>query len=244
MEYFKQLQALLKTEQEEDRNSYLKMASKASTNERRTNGITWYPIAIKGTEPGRGDYVTVEVERTTHHDIVHQLRTGMPAALFSNHNPTEDKVEGVITHLYGNRLKLALRTEDLPDWSRDGKLGIDLLFDENSYDEMFAALKTADALSGDNKEGHLVQTLVGKQSPAFNDAVDVTIPSTLNASQSEAVKKILTANELAIVHGPPGTGKTTTLVAAIKTLIRLEPRQILVVAPSNAAVDLLSEKLS
>jgi len=244
MEYFKELERLLKTEQEEDRNSYLKMASKSSTNERRTNGITWYPIAIRGTEPGRGDYVTVEVERTTHHDIVHQLRTGMPAALFSNHNPSEDKVEGVITHLYANRLKLALRVEDLPDWSRDGKLGIDLLFDENSYDEMFAALKTADALSDDRKEGRLVQTLVGKQTPSFHDTIKPDISATLNDSQQHAVTKILTSNELAIVHGPPGTGKTTTLVAAIKALIQQEAKQILVVAPSNAAVDLLSEKLS
>lgn len=244
MDYFKHLQDLLKIEQEEDRNSYLKITAKASTNERRTNGIAWYPIAIKGTEPGRGDYVTVEVERTTHQDIVHQLRTGMPAALFSNHNPSEDKVEGVITHIYANRLKLALRTEDLPDWSRDGKLGIDLLFDENSYDEMFSALKNANALAEDNKEGHLVQTLTGKIKPDFQENVTITVPPKLNYSQAEAVKRIITANELAIVHGPPGTGKTTTLVAAIKTLLQLEDKQILVVAPSNAAVDLLSERLS
>jgi ATP-dependent RNA/DNA helicase IGHMBP2 len=244
MHYFKQLQDLLKIEQEEDRNSYLKMASKSSTTERRTNGITWYPVAIRGTEPGRGDYVTVEVERTTHHDIIHQLRTGMPAALFSNHNPSEDKVEGVITHLYANRLKLALRTEDLPDWSRDGKLGIDLLFDENSYDEMFSALKTADALSDDNKEGHLVQTLTGKRMPAFDDIQQTPELPGLNVSQNQAIRKIITSNELAIVHGPPGTGKTTTLVAAIKALLQREEKQILVVAPSNAAVDLLSEKLA
>jgi ATP-dependent RNA/DNA helicase IGHMBP2 len=66
----------------------------------------------------------------------------------------------------------------------------------------------------------------------------------LNASQQAAVNKILTANDLAIVHGPPGTGKTTTLVQAIKAMIKQNQQQILVVAPSNTAVDLLSEKLS
>ncbi|HMH31973.1 MAG TPA: AAA domain-containing protein, partial [Puia sp.] len=66
----------------------------------------------------------------------------------------------------------------------------------------------------------------------------------LNQLQQTAVRKMLSANELAIVHGPPGTGKTTTLVQGIKALIERDRQQILVVAPSNTAVDLLSEKLS
>lgn len=244
MNYFKKLQDLLKIEQEEDKNSFIKMNATASTSERRTNGITWYPLAIKGVEPGRGDYVTVELERTTHQDIIHQFRTGMPAALFSNHNAKEDRVEGIVSHVYGNKLKLALRTEELPEWSRNGKLGIDLLFDENSYDEMFNALKTAESISDNDKEGHLVQTLTGSRKPTFNDSIQSVISDKLNPSQLSAVQKIIAANELAIVHGPPGTGKTTTLVAAIKTMIQQDGKQILVVAPSNAAVDLLSEKLA
>jgi ATP-dependent RNA/DNA helicase IGHMBP2 len=244
MNYFKELQDLLKIEQEEDKNSFIKMNATASTSERRTNGITWYPLAIRGVEPGKGDYVTVELERTTHQDIIHQFRSGMPAALFSNHNPKEDRVEGIVSHVYGNKLKLALRTEELPEWSRNGKLGIDLLFDENSYDEMFTALNAAENLSDNDKEGHLVQTLIGNKQPTFNNTIALFASSKLNPSQTNAVQKILAANELAIVHGPPGTGKTTTLVAAIKAILQQEEKQILVVAPSNAAVDLLSEKLA
>ncbi|WP_315824449.1 AAA domain-containing protein [Paraflavitalea speifideaquila] len=89
-----------------------------------------------------------------------------------------------------------------------------------------------------------MQILTGAQSPGFQtDIFAYPIPR-LNISQQEAVHKIVAANELAIVHGPPGTGKTTTLVQAIKALIKQEPQQVLVVAPSNAAVDLLSEKLA
>lgn len=243
MDYFKRLQHLLQLEKEEDRNAYLKLTESASAAERRANGITWYPIAIRDTELGRGDYLTVEVERTTHQDITHQLRAGMPAVLFSNHDPREDRAEGVITFLNGNRLKISLRTDELPDWSRNGKLGIDLLFDDNSYEEMEQALRRAGALSDDPNEGKLVQILTSKQQPAF-ETVTTAANSRLNASQQAALDKIVSANELAIVHGPPGTGKTTTLVQAIKTLLQREHRQILVVAPSNAAVDLLSEKLA
>ncbi|MVT12550.1 AAA domain-containing protein [Chitinophaga tropicalis] len=244
MEYFKKLLELLKIEREEDRKAYQELTETSSVAQRRENGLTWYPIAIRDTEMSRGDYLTVEVERTTHQDIVHQLRFGVSAVLFSNHDAKNDRIEGTITHQSGNRLKITLRTDELPDWSRDGKLGIDLLFDDNSYDEMQNALKQAIALSEKPEEGRLIKILTGEKQPTFQTELHpVTLPR-LNASQQDAVNKILSANELAIVHGPPGTGKTTTLVQAIKALIKQEHKQVLVVAPSNAAVDLLSERLS
>ncbi|MCE7071711.1 AAA domain-containing protein [Dyadobacter sp. CY327] len=244
MDYFKNLLNLLKTEREEDRLAYQRLTERSSVSERRASGLSWYPIAIRGSEMSRGDYLTVEIERTTHQDISHQLRFGMPAVLFSNHEPKQDRLEGIITHQSGNRLKITLRTDELPEWSRDGKLGIDLLFDDNSYDEMQGAIKAATALLENEKEGRLVKILTGEKSPSFNDQLPkITIPR-LNSSQNEAVHKILSASDLAVVHGPPGTGKTTTLVQAIKALIKQDHQQILVVAPSNTAVDLLSEKLT
>lgn len=244
MDYFKKLLELLKIEREEDRQSYLRLTESTSVSERRASGIAWYPIAIRGSEMSRGDYLTVEVERTTHQDVSHQLRFGMPAVLFSNHEPKKDRVEGTITHQSGNRLKITLRTDELPDWSRDGKLGIDLLFDDNSYDEMQNALKNASSLEENTDEGRLTRILTGEKKPTFKTDLPFYNAPKLNESQQGAVNKILSANELAIVHGPPGTGKTTTLVEAIKALIKQDKKQILVVAPSNTAVDLLSEKLS
>lgn len=244
MDYFKRLLELLKIEREEDKQSYQRLIERSSVSERRAAGLAWYPIAIRGQEMSRGDYLTVEVERTTDQDLPHQLRFGMPAVLFSNHEPKKDRVEGVISHQGGNRLKITLRTDELPEWSRDGKLGIDLLFDDNSYDEMQAALKAADSIGSSEKEGHLIKVLTGEKAPAFDkDIYPVHLPK-LNPSQQRAVQNILSAQELAIVHGPPGTGKTTTLVQAIKALVKKDNRPVLVVAPSNTAVDLLSEKLS
>lgn len=244
MEYFKRLQELLKTEKEEDRRSYKELTAKLSTAARRENGTTWYPIAIRDTEIGRGDYLTVEVERTTHQDILHQLRFGMTAALFSNHDAQQNRIEGTISHISGNRLKLSLRTDELPDWSRNGKLGIDVVFDENSYAEMENALKIAPLIAEKKQEGHLIQTLLGNNIATYEERLQKFTSEKLNEKQNEAVNKILSANELAIIHGPPGTGKTTTIVRAIKVLIQQQPQQVLVTAPSNAAVDLLTEKLS
>jgi ATP-dependent RNA/DNA helicase IGHMBP2 len=237
MDYFKKLQDLLKIERTEDRDAYLKLTASTSVSDRRAAGLCWYPISITGTEPSRGDYLNVEIERRSHQDIAHQLRFGSPAVLFSNHDPKNDRVEGVISYQGGDRLKINLFIEELPDWSRDGKLGVELLFDDNSYDDMNAALKLAAAMPEDRR----IQVLTGVKAPVF--APEIHLPlNGLNTSQQAAVRKIISAHDLAIVHGPPGTGKTTTLVQAIKLMAANE--QVLVVAPSNTAVDLLSEKLA
>lgn len=244
MDYFKHLQDLLKIERDEDKQNFLRLAETTSITERRAAGMAWYPVAIRGTEPSRGDYITVELERTTHQDISHQFRFGASAAFFSNHNPKTDRVEGVVNFQGGNRVKITLRIEELPEWADDGKLGIDLLFDQNSYQEMELALKQASAIYANAKENHLVEVLTGAKSPAFDETLPKEAFPSLNSSQEAAAQNILSAQELAIVHGPPGTGKTTTLVQAIKILALQQHEQVLVVAPSNTAVDLLSEKLA
>src|SRR5215217_1914229 len=246
MEYFKSLLNLLKTERQEDLSAYLANTAATSAAEKRTKGLSWYPIAIRGTEMSRGDYLSIEMERTTHQELNHQFRFGSSVALFSNHDTAKDRIEGTVTYVGGNRIKVTIKSDELPEWSRDGKLGLDLLFDNNSYDEMQQALKQASLIAEQKAEGplNLIEVLTGKRKPGFSqDGLSYKIPG-LNNLQQQAVDQIVRANELAVVHGPPGTGKTTTLVQAIKALIKLEHKQILVVAPSNTAVDLLSEKLN
>jgi superfamily I DNA and/or RNA helicase len=252
MDYFRKLTDLLKIERDEDRRSYQELAQSSTLSERRADGLAWYPVAIRDTEPGRGDYLNVEIERTTHLDITHQLRAGARAAFFSNHDAATDRIESTISFVGGHRLRITLPTDELPEWARNGKLGIDLLWDDNSYTEMFGALRKAETLHDRPVEGRLIRILTGQDQPAFNSQPpsDPTPPGSasaapsLNPSQQSAIDKILQAEDLAIIHGPPGTGKTTTLVQAILALLRRDGGQLLVTAPSNTAVDLLSEKLS
>lgn len=245
MEYFKSLQALLKIERDEDFKQFKELTERIPISSRRANGLSWYPVAIRNTEMTRGDYMNVEFERTTHHEVSHQFRFGSAVALFSNHDSAE-RVEGTVTQVSGSKCKITFRVDELPNWIRDGKLGLDLLFDNNSYNEMTNALKSADEGSKDPKSttNNLVTLFTGIRQPGFqNQGYNYPLPM-LNDLQQQAVHKIVAAEDLAIVHGPPGTGKTTTLVQAIKALLKKDNQQILVVAPSNTAVDLLTEKLA
>src|SRR5690606_36949463 len=138
---------------------------------------------------------------------------------------------------------ITLNSDDLPEWIDDGLLGVDVMFDEMTYREMEYTLKEV-IKSENNRVAELKEILLGNR-PARRRAPGPppALSPLLNASQRDALAMVLASEDVAFIHGPPGTGKTTTLIEAIRCTI-LEEKQVLVCAPSNAAVDLLVDKLS
>ena len=120
-------------------------------------------------------------------------------------------------------------------------IGVQLYFDETSYRAMFEALEDVIRAKG-NRLAELRDTFLGTQKPRFRELYPVRFPW-LNNTQEAAVNKVLCTRDVSIVHGPPGTGKTTTLVEAIYETLHREP-QVLVCAQSNTAVDWICEKCS
>lgn len=236
-----QLRKLLKIERDEDFAQYKQHFSRNNINHRKQNGVTWYPIVITNTEIGLGEYISIDVERTTNHNEPHQFSGGKVASLFSNNNDESSTLNGTIKVLGPNKLRLSLNMDELPDWCDDGKLGINLLFDETSYKEMdFALEKVINASK--NRLAHLRDVMYKLKEPQMQKLDPFLYIPNLNKSQNQAVLTILAARDIAIIHGPPGTGKTTTLVQAIRQTLFTE-KQVLVCSPSNTAVDLLTEKL-
>lgn len=242
-EQLQKLVGLLVIEKDEDQRQYISQFERCSIAERKKNGVTWYPVVIASEEIGPGETLIIEIERTTDHEATHQFSSGKVIELFSNatNSPSADRVQGTIKQVMKSRMRIALNSDELPDWSSSGKLGINLLFDENSYREMVIALqKTITAERG--RLAELRDTLYGERKAEFEKS-DASIAFTaLNKSQNDAIRLIDAAKDVAIVHGPPGTGKTTTLVQAIRHTLMKE-KQVLVCSPSNTAVDLLTEKL-
>jgi ATP-dependent RNA/DNA helicase IGHMBP2 len=235
----------LKIEQDEDRVQYKEKVLKFSLSERKKMGVSWYPIVIKESYYGLGERLILEIERPANTDVSHQFQTGKVASLFSNyHNdgPDNPAISGVVMSARPNSLKLTLFVDELPDWARDGKLGLDLLFDETSYKEMEIAVNKV-IKSKNNRLAQLREILLGYEPAKYNSLKEKVKIDKLNDSQNRSLNNILEAEDVSIIHGPPGTGKTTTLVKAIQEVLRDE-KQVLVCAPSNTAVDLLTEKLS
>jgi superfamily I DNA and/or RNA helicase len=248
----------MQLEQKEDQAQFKLKNASASIKERRRRGLTWYPVSITHEDIGFGGKVVLELERPATRQDLHLFQVGKNACVFSNapgysgtHSATERPVlSGVVTSVRRNKLLLATTKETLPDWVLDGStlngstLGIDLTFDEVSYREMNQALSAVMTANG-NRLAELRDVLLGAKVASFREhqADDLFYPSALNDSQLAAVRHVMSAQDVAIIHGPPGTGKTTTLVQAILETIRRE-RRVLVCAPSNTVVDLLTEKLA
>ncbi len=232
--------ALLKKEKQEDLNQYRQKILNSTLEERRKNGLCWYPVNILKQYLSTGEKYVMEVERTARTEDPHVFGAGKAISLFVNDGSNE-RASGVINFVKGNRMRFTLNADDLPEWLEDGKLGIDLLFDEASYRAMEAAMKQVMQLRGRSRD--LRDILLGHKAPSFSKRRPVSADTNLNPAQQEALENALAAEDVAIVHGPPGTGKTTTLVQIIREVLK-EEKQVLVCAPSNAAVDLLCDKLS
>ncbi|HTL80315.1 MAG TPA: AAA domain-containing protein [Bacteroidia bacterium] len=240
----KKLVDLLSIEKDEDHKQYIAQFERCSITERRKNGVTWYPLKINAEEVGPGDTLIIEFERTQGVNELHQFGGGKVIELFSNcGDPGCEawKLPGTIKNVFGNRMRVSFNTDEMPGWTERGKIGLNLLFDENSYCEMLFALgKVIEAEKGNLFR--LREVLYGEREPSF-ERIDTKLSfGSLNDSQNEAVRKIVAAEDVALVHGPPGTGKTTTFIEAIRHTVMHE-KQVLVCSPSNVAVDLLTEKL-
>jgi superfamily I DNA and/or RNA helicase len=236
---------LLKLERQADLEQYRQKVLLVPLHRKTREGKCWYPVTLKRDYIGTGERLIIEVERTNHLDQPHVFQSGKMVSVFSNAKGSPDKhyIGGVINYVRDNTMVITINGDDLPDWIEDTLLGIDLMFDEMAYREMEGAMKAV-IKAEDSRVAELRDTLLGYRLPVTSSATSNMQPVTnLNDSQNKALQKVMEASDVAIIHGPPGTGKTTTLVQAIKQTVKIE-KQVLVSAPSNAAVDLLVEKLS
>lgn len=149
---------------------------------------------------------------------------------------------GTVSYVDGDRMVITVPdSAPLLDLQQSTEpIGVQLSFDETSYKLMFEALDRV-MKAKNNRLAYLRDLFYSHQKAGSFSFEPMKFPW-LNPTQERAVNEVLWAKDVAIVHGPPGTGKTTTLVEAINETLMRES-QVLVCAQSNMAVDWISEKL-
>lgn len=237
-------QLLLRMEYEYEKEEFKRQTESMGVARKVKRGLCWYPVSTGRSYYNSLNQLVIDITRTDNKEIEHNFEFGRPVCFFRQTYDGKVKyLTSIATVSYADeeRMVVALTGAGaLLELQEEGTLGVQLYFDETSYRTMFEALEDTIRAKG-NRLAELRDTLTGTVQPGFRELYPVRFPW-LNSTQETAVNKVLCARDVAIVHGPPGTGKTTTLVEAIYETLHREP-QVLVCAQSNTAVDWISEKL-
>ena len=236
--YIRQLLSAIALEEKEEIKRY-SLDQQHTLKSLKAEGLALQPLIITRKNFGYADYPEISFRLHFPADT-NQFRDGATIECFV---PGEETVKGVLINLDSKSGTFRLFAPDFPDWIEDNKIGIKMAPDQRTISIMKTVLNTLES----NKESYrLFEQLHGSIYAEKNNYATTTeisfINQELNKSQKKAVDAILQNEDFIIVHGPPGTGKTTTLIEAIAQLIKAGEK-VLVSAPSNAAVDNIAKGL-
>ena len=243
---------LLQKEYEAEREAFRNQTEARGMGRLLKRGDAWWPLSVGKAYYNSLNQYCVEVTRREDDDTDHNFEYGRPVSFFKAQQSAAgmssitylNDIRGCsVSYVDADRMVIIIGSEDAVQSLRlaatDG-LGVQLSFDETSYRIMSDALSRVISARGTRLAylRDLFYTDLPLQRFTF---APISVPW-LNPAQEHAVNEVLRAKDVSIVHGPPGTGKTTTLVEAIVECLRRE-NQVMVCAQSNMAVDWISEKL-
>ena len=259
-----QQKMLLEIEYNAEKEAFRQLTEQMGLQRKVKRGDAWYPV-----KPGRSywnslNQLCIEVHRTGDEEIEHNFEFGRPVMFFRlKSEPTAGKngrnmgttvtpktqtsilmqLTGTVSYVDGDRMVIVV-ADSAPVGevlNSTEPVGVQLSFDETSYKMMFDALDRV-MRAKNNRLAHLRDLFYTKSIKTEHFTFSPLRFPYLNATQEQAVNEVLRAKDVMVVHGPPGTGKTTTLVEAIRETLMRE-NQVLVCAQSNMAVDWISERL-
>lgn len=235
---------LLEIEYYSEKEAFRKQTEATGLMRKVKKGDAWFPLNIGKSYYNSLNQMAIEVTRNTDTDTEHNFEFGRPVAFFKTDGKSLSyfNFTGTVSFVDGDKMVVIIpdggHAIDLQG-STD-KIGIQLFFDETSYKLMFEALDRVIKAKG-NRLAYLRDLFYSHQKAKRFSFTEQRFPW-LNPTQEKAVNEVLWAKDVEVVHGPPGTGKTTTLVEAINETLMRE-NQVLICAQSNMAVDWICEKL-
>lgn len=240
-----QQRTLLQLEYYTEKEAFRKLTEQMGMQRKVKRGDAWFPLQVGKSFYNSLNQTAIEVFRTSDQDIEHNFEFGRPVMFFRSEGSEELKYfsfTGTVSYVDGDRMVVTVPDSAplLELQQSTDPIGVQLSFDETSYKLMFETLDRV-MKAKNNRLAYLRDLFYSHQKAGRFSFEPMKFPW-LNPTQERAVNEVLWAKDVAIVHGPPGTGKTTTLVEAINETLMRES-QVLVCAQSNMAVDWISEKL-
>jgi len=239
-DHFGRLLRLLEIEAEAEAQQMLQAQRQLSPAAAEQAGTSLIELLIVDEQPGLGGRALVTLENASRAALP-WTRLGIGSPVLLSTQEGEDRWRGVVSERRAQAVEVAL-PQPLDHDARGGRYRLDLSSDEVARQRQRAALERARAAAGD-RLAQWRRLLLGEAAPVWSKTASPQLLDVgLDASQAAAVVLAMQAEDLAMIHGPPGTGKTTTLVEVIRQAVR-RGEKVLACAPSNLAVDNLFERL-
>jgi ATP-dependent RNA/DNA helicase IGHMBP2 len=236
--YIRQLLSAINTEEKEESQRY-KLDQQHTLKSLKSQGLALHPIIVTRKNFGYADYPEISFRISFPADI-NQFRDGTAIECFC---AGEEPVKGILINIEGKTGEFRLFAPDFPEWIEDDGVGIKLAPDQRTITIMKTVINE---LENNKNLYRLFEQLHGDKmltnGIGIHESKIIFTNKQLNESQQKAISAILQNENITVLHGPPGTGKTTTLAEAIVQLVRAGEK-VLVSAPSNTAVDNISKVL-
>ena len=236
---------LLQKEYDEEKELFTKISEQRGIERLKEKGDAWTNIKYIRVYYNSLNQRVIEIQRSwEEEEEEHNFEFGKTVMFFISPSGFNQGIrtlfQGEVSYVDGNRMVVAIpESADIKEIMHNRDAGVMVSFDETTYRAMFEAIETT--INAKGRLAELCDIIYTNKVCSFLSLRDMRFPY-LNKDQEKAVNMVLSAKDVAVVHGPPGTGKTTTLVEAIYETLRREP-QVLVCAQSNMAVDWIAEKL-
>lgn len=238
-EHLSRLEALLELEARAEAERAKARAERLSPADAERVGISLVDLVVEDAYGGLGGLYVLKLKKRTVGRALPWTRIGAgDPVVLTREEDGETIARGVVSVRRTSHVAVAL--SEPPDVEDDERLRIDLSSDEITSKRQREALRRVRTAKGD-RLAELRGVLIGEAPPLFEELGEVSAP--LNDAQLRAVALAMSARDVALIHGPPGTGKTRTVVALIVEAVR-QGQRVLACAPSNLAVDNIVERLA
>lgn len=239
------IRKLLELEYACEREQFQRQTENMGVASKVRRGLCWFPIRTRKNYYNSQDQIVLEIERTEATEVEHQFEPGKPVCFFAQDAAqmlTYMNFIGQVSYVDEDRMVIVMPSSGaVSQVVNADRLGVQLYLDEYTYRLMFEALDRVMAAK-DNRLA-LLRDMIYAKAPLHTRTLTPIAMPWLNVTQQNAVNSVLACKDVAVLHGPPGTGKTTTMVEAIYETLRRET-QVMVCAQSNMAVDWIAQKLS
>ena len=246
----------LEMEREEEESTSISRISNYSAKKLESLGVCIRKLDLVETVYSSYGKYLCQFQKRTNSDFENKISkykfdSGDVVGLFQYGDKIHEKplYRGIVSQFNSKKIVVAF-DEEIEEESLPKNICLVQLVNQVTYDRIKNGLEKLKQMEFNDKSLNLVNVLFEIFEPTFNESTERKnyiknlsfFNNELNESQKDAVRFALEVNEIGLIHGPPGTGKTTTIVEVILQLVKLG-NKILVVAPSNIAVDNIGEKL-